>query len=506
MKLSTRLVILAAIATMCVPATLANEIDLEPIRKQLDSRSVADRIRGIRDMMRQEVPAEAARPIIQDMLSDPEGTVRGELVWAVHELLGADGADLLDQLYQDPDRLVRDAAIRASCRMFDTKATRQLCQAASGDPDFAARVEVISTLREYFPEHPEAAAIFRKGLQDPSEMVQRAAVFGAQSARDPEAVPLLVDIAMNATDMAAVPAADEALATIGTEQAVDALVSMLTPQQTEDGKARPTDPVRAAAARALARIKPPKAVTALRKALDDSYVPMRIGAMSALVAIGDDDSAPLIAKQLGHETPRVRRYALRSLRQLGNPVVKDQVAKILKDDPEAVVRATAVTTLADLAGEEAIPILENYAADPDASVRLEIAGSLAGMGGVAAPVLAQFIRDPDPGVRTLAIEGLGQTGGADEIAILADAVEKDAGKNTQVRGAVAEALGAIGDEQGLDLLSQLAGDPEPYVRQRAALALGRIGGAKAKAELEKLLKDSVARVRQAAQMALQGMN
>lgn len=491
---------------LAAPAALAEEVDLQPIREQLESSSVADRIRGVRDMMRHELDPEVARPMIEKMLSDGESTVRVELVWAVHELLGSDGADLLDKLYQDPDRVVRDAAIRAACRMFDESGTKQLCKAAAGDPDFAARVEVISTLREYFPQAPGAAEIFRGALDDPSEMVQRAAVFGAQAARDAKAVPELVNLAMNANELAAVPAADEALATIGTDEAVDALVSMLEPTQTEDGEVKPSDPVRAAAARALARIKNSKAIEPLRKVLDDPYVPLRIGAMSALTAMEDQDSAPLIAKQLQHEVPRVRRYALRSLRRIGNPVVADQVAKVMRKDSEPVVRASAVPTLADLIGEEAIPILEKQASDPEPQVRLEIAGSLAGLGRPAAPVLARFVKDSDAGVRTLAIEGLGQIGGEKEIDLLTQVLH-DAPENVkQVRGAVAQALGAIGHEAGIDLLTELAADEEPYVRQRAAVAFGEIGGNEAKKALTALLKDEVPRVRHAARLAMQDLD
>jgi HEAT repeat protein len=506
MKVSQSCLVLTLSLALFAPAVSAEEVDLQPIREQLESSSVADRIRGIRDMMRHELAPDVARPMIEDLLSDGESTVRVELVWAVHELLGADGADLLDKLYQDPDRLVRDAAIRAACRMFDESGTKQLCKAASGDPDFAARVEVISTLREYYPEASGAAEIFRDGLDDPSEMVQRAAVFGSQAARDPKAVPKLVDIAMNATELAAVPAADEALATIGTEEAVDALVNMLEPQQTEDGEVKPTDPVRAAAARALARIKNPKSIEPLRKALDDPYVPLRIGAMSALTALENTKSAPIIAKQLSHEVPRVRRYALRSLRQLGNPEVADRVAKTMREDEEPVVRATAVPTLADLIGEKAIPMLEEQASDPEPQVRLEIAGSLAGLGKPAGPVLARFVEDSDPGVRTLAIEGLGQIGGEEEIELLEKVLHGQDENDTQIRGAIAQALGAIGHEAGLDLLNELAGDAEPYVRQRAAVALGEVGGDQAKKALQALLKDDVPRVRHAARLAMQDLD
>ncbi|MDQ7006844.1 MAG: HEAT repeat domain-containing protein [Acidobacteriota bacterium] len=502
--LSRSFLVLATVALALAPAGAADKgKDLAPIVERLGASDISTRVLALRDMMRLAPPAKDAAPILQKMLDDPSETVRSELVWAVEELLGESGTPMLEKLYADPERSVRDAAIQAACRMFDKSRPRDLCRAAFDDPDANARIEVLRTLKERHPRHPEAAAIFRRGLKDDSELAQRAAVFGAQAARDPKAVDLLYSAALESSPMVGVPAAAEALATIATKEAVDALIALLPKPKGEPGKpARPEDPVRAAAARALARVKDTRALPALRKLITDPDVPVRLGAMEALMEMKDRDSVPLIATQLQDPEERLRRFALRALRVIGDPSAAPAVRKTLHSDKLAIVRATAVSTLTDLLGDDAIADLKKAAADLDASVRLEVAGSLAALGGKAAPTLADMVGDEAPEVRAMAIVGLGQIGGPEQIPVLDKAALSTDRRNKQVRASVAEALGAIGSAKGLPTLTRLASDPEPSVRQASADALGRIGGGQAQSLLAELAKDKVGRVRQAARRAL----
>ncbi len=501
---SLLLVALVALSASVVAA--AGDDDLDAVITRLGSASMRDRIMGLRDMMRLKVPAEKARPILEKMIQDPSAEVRGELVWAIYELLDGKGADLLEKLYADPDHKVRDGSLRAACRMWNVPAARDLCRAGMDDPDHRARIEVINTLKEFFPHDPAAAAVFRRGLGDPSEMVQRAAVFGAQAARDPRAVPLLAKILRESSDLAAVPAADEALATIGTDEAVDVLVSVLPRPKGEPGKpARPTDAVRAAAARALARIRNPKALPALRKALDDPSLIVRLGAMEGILEMRDREAVPRICAQLGDKEERIRRFALRVLHQLGDTTCVDRVRQLMFHDPVPTIRASATVTYADLVGEKAIPDLLKLREDMDWSVRLEAAGSLAGLGKPAARALARFLSDTNADVRAMAITGLGQIGGPEQVPALAKLIADKGRKNRQVRMAVAEALGSIGGEKGVPVLAELAADPDPAVRQRAATSLGHVGGPAARKALETLANDRVPAVRRAARAALDGM-
>lgn len=494
----------------------AAEVDLKPVQKRLASDVKQDRVAGVRELMRLKPTAVAARPLLQELVNDPEPEVRAESIWAIQELLGDKGTDLLETLYNDDSTVVRDGAIRAACKMWDKPRPRDLCRAAAGDPDFGARVEVMQTLREDFPRDPEAQALFRKALKDPSESVVRSAVLACQAARDAQAVPELARIARTMGDLAAEPAAAEALATIGTPEAVRELMQIVPKPSKEALKAnkgRPSDVVRAGAARALSRIKNPEALPVLRAAMSDPALAVRLGAAQGLVDMKDEQSVPLFVKLLSDPDPRLRRTALRALDKLAKPdqkvgdvTVADAVRGALKNDKDPAVRATAVPVLADLLKERAIPDLLGLSSDLDAAVRLEAAGALAGIGKPAADALVSFASDADPNVRSMAIEGIGQVGGPKQVPVLLKAAEETAKGSKQVRMAAAGALGAIGGPEGLAALGKLAKDVDPGVRQATAVALGRTGGPKAKELLEQLLKDEVAFVRTTARRSLDALN
>jgi len=486
-------------------ASAAGDDSLGPIRKKLESSDTWDRITAVRDLIRLSPPAEKARPLIEQFVADTHPDVRIETVWAIHEILGASGTDLLAKLYADRDRRVRDSAIQVACRMWDKRDPRDLCIAAFDDPDFSARVEVISTLKDHFAKDPRAIELFRRALGDPSEMVQRAGVFAVQAARDSRSVDALAAIARNSSDLAAVPAVDEALATIGGPQAVRVLISLLARPRAEDGKAgartRPSDLVRAAAARALARLKDPSAAPALREVLPDPSVPVKLGAMEALMQLRDRKAVPLISRELTSDEPRVRRFALRALRMIGDPSAAKDVRRVLREEKDENVRATAALTLADMLGEKAIPDLLALKDDLSPAVRLEAAGALAGFGRPAAEALAAFLSDPDQGVQMMAIEGLGQMRDASQIPALAALAADRSPQAVQIRIKVAEALGRIAAPAALAPLLDLASDPEPAVREEVARALATFDDPDAKAALARLMKDSIASVRNAARRA-----
>lgn len=487
------------------PLRAATQPNLEPIIERLGSSAVRDRISALRDLGRMKPPVDKIRPVLEKMVTDPSPEVRAEVVWAVAELIGPSGTDLLEKLYADPDRTVRDGAIRSACRQWSEPRPRELCKGAFADPDYGARVEVIGALKDGFARDPGAAEIFRAGLKDPSEMVQRAAIFGAQAARDGKAVAELGRIARTGSDLVAEPAAAEALATIGTPEAVKELLALLPRPKGEPGKpARPTDRVRAAAARALARIKDPKTLPALRELVKDPNSTVRIGAIDGITEMKDREAVPVLLPLLSDKETRIRQFTLRALRLIGDPSAADAIRKVMREDKEKEVRSTAVVTLADLLGAKAIPEIAAVKDDLAAEVRFEAAGALGGLGTEAGPALAGFLKDASQDVRVMAIRNLGQVGGPSVIPALADAAKDADRKNQPVRLAVAEALGGIGHVNGLPALTRLAADAEPNVRQGAATALGRIGGDKAKKVLEGLLKDKVAGVRNAARRALDG--
>ncbi len=480
-----------------------DEIDLSPLIRRLESPSSGDRVRGLRELVRLKVSGKQARPILEKLLLDRDAYFRQELVWSIFELLREDGIDLLEKLYNDPDRTVRDSAVRASCRMWGHERSRALCSTAFEDPDYGVRVEVLNTLRDDFARDPKAVALFRRGLEDVSEVVIRSAILSIQVARDGASVKRLGEIAREYSDIAALPATDEALATIGTPEAAAVLLSLLPKVEVEEGMPqRPSELVRAAAARALGRIGYEQALPEVRKLLRDPSVSVKIGAISAVTDMRDSRSVDALIELLKDESTRVRRYTLRAIRNIGDARAADAVGKMMREDAEAEVRASAAVALADLVGEKAIPDLLELKGDLDPSVRLEAVGSLAGLGRPAADALIAFVSDPDAGVRAMSIGGLGQVGGPEQVPALLAAARDSRSATKEIRSAVAQALGTIGGSAAIDALEELAKDAEPGVRKQVATALGRIASENGRETLEALQRDRSASVRDAARRAL----
>lgn len=70
------------------------------------------------------------------------------------------------------------------------------------------------------------------------------------------------------------------------------------------------------------------------------------------------------------------------------------------------------------------------------------------------------------------------------------------------RWGAAEALGRMQDQEAVDALIPLLGDPDWRVRMKAAWALGRIGDAKAAPYLNRLARDESEAVRDMAKEAM----
>lgn len=496
--------LLAAPLALSATSLAVASAEIDDIVERLNAPFAGDRVVALRDLTRRRPAAETARPLLAKLVTDPSPYVRTELSWAIRELLGPNGADLLERLYANTEESVRNNAVQAACRMWDQARTRELCRAAFGDPSESVRVIVLAVLRDAFPKDPAANELFRLGLRDGAEPVQRAAVLAVVAARDPQSVAMLGRLARTASEAVAEPAVADALPTIGTPEAVQELVSLLPrPRPTPGRPPRPSDRVRAAAARALERVRDPRTAPKLRALLTDPSPMVRSSAMCALAELRDRSAAPLIRDQLSDRDPNVRLFALRALRRIGDPSIAADVRRALREDREPLVRATAVTTLADLLDGAAAPDLAATTADPAPLVRYEAAAALAGLGQPGASGLAGFLGDPSPNVRDMAITGLAQIGGPQALSSIQLAAERAHERPPQFRVAIADALGNMRHKDGVPILNGLAGDPEPRVRASAAFALGRIGGAKAQRTLQTLLQDPALSVRVAARRALE---
>lgn len=178
-------------------------------------------------------------------------------------------------------------------------------------------------------------------------------------------------------------------------------------------------------------------------------------------------------------------------------------ARSALDSEEAAVRATALGALARL-GELGDDELAAGLGDSDASVRRRAAELAADHPGVE---LAPALADPDPRVAEAAAWACGERESApDDVFELLVGLAGGAGTGDEplTRESAIAALGALGDDRGLDAI--LGGTTDkPAIRRRAVLALApfldadHARAADVAAALDRALTDRDWQVRQAAE-------
>lgn len=163
------------------------------------------------------------------------------------------------------------------------------------------------------------------------------------------------------------------------------------------------------------------------------------------------------------------------------------------NDPSEIVRATAAQAILALPADEAAALLIRLLSDKCEFVRRETAYALGATRSRTAvePLTTALVRDKEAGVRGAAAVALGRIGDERAVAVLSETLGRripgtgffsritrsKTEENEFVRRAAAESLGLIGSRAGVPALvaaltNERAGDD---VRREAARALGLIG-------------------------------
>jgi len=138
-----------------------------------------------------------------------------------------------------------------------------------------------------------------------------------------------------------------------------------------------------------------------------------------------------------------RRHCLEVMSKMEEEFKKNDerfFIQVMQEEPSLVLRVHAVTILADLGSEAAIPTLSKV-----------------------------LLNDPDPLVRHEAAFTMGQIGLVSAVPHLIEAVSKD--KDPIVRHESAAALGSIGSQTAKGALEDALKDPDELVRNSAAASL-----------------------------------
>jgi len=183
----------------------------------------------------------------------------------------------------------------------------------------------------------------------------------------------------------------------------------------------------------------PENIATLRVFLDEKNRDLRVTALNSLVTLGVDDAADLAVGALSDPDAFVRATAAKLVGDQDDPALSGFLARVLREDPDALVRKRACQALARIAGDEAGPALIAALRDPDSLVRVEaVKGAKAIAPGQGSERLVELLAE-DP--------------------------------MWEVRVRAASALGLCGDPAAGEALRVALSDPVEFVRAAAAKAL-----------------------------------
>jgi HEAT repeat protein len=245
---------------------------------------------------------------------------------------------------------------------------------------------------------------------------------------------------------------------------------------------------------------------ALVKAIKDDSGQIRVDLARALSRCGSEALTPLLTLADDADA-KVRAYALVGLIRVKPPAEKALaiLTKKVKDDPESMVRQSALQALGSL-GKEAVPAAITALSDKDPSVQKTAVRTLAKIGKDAKEAIGALketaMKAENADVRSAAVTALGRLGKDGEDALLGLLGRDD----SATRLACLQFLGKQGKAQKSavpDLIKALS-DSDADVRVLSAHVLGLMG-ADAKSALpalEKARKDDDERVRMIAEKAI----
>jgi HEAT repeat protein len=268
----------------------------------------------------------------------------------------------------------------------------------------------------------------------------------------------------------------------------------------------------------------PRALDALRNALDDDDAEVRRLAVVALSRLEDERRLDPLLVALRDRHPEVLKTAISALRRFNRERVLNALAPLIFN-PDAGVRGHAAQVLDTMGWEPsnrdeeiwyavsksqltraaafgiaALPALESVLLGGPYNLRVAAVEAISAIDDkrAARPLMAA-LRSPDAAVAGAAVEALSNTGDAQVIPAIIGVLRS---ADTHARVVAAEALGRMNAAEAAESLRLLLRDPAWDVRRSAAEALGRLKDATCVEALARNLKDSDQDVREATALAL----
>lgn len=396
------------------------------------------------------------------LLGDADATIRHGAIGALNSIGHPLMAERIASMIDDPNAFVRESAVRIS-GYFGYAACASAALARCQDPDESVRAAAVEHL-PYFDDDRALAALahaishdtprvraaaarglgsiddagaerlLAQALGDPEPWVRYFAALGLGGHANPSWLSPLIDRARFDQAIHVSVAAIDAVAAIGTADAVSALAAVAL-QEDDRGLA---------ALRALGRVRADEVETVLKGSLRSNDHRRRLAAVEALVAWGGELSVELLSWTATADA-------------------EDEVARA------ATSGLRAIANRSDDASERAVRALVDALRDP--LRRGDAQDALAHLAPSAMPSLTEALAADDPCVRRGVVEALGRLTHPVATACLRRALSDG---DAVVRRTAIMSLSRIGTPGlGRRLAALVQSDPSRAVRQAAAAALHR---------------------------------
>ena len=399
--------------------------------------------------------------------SDPDAEVRGHTADALGLIGAADTSALMAKLEKSAPPALKVWYASALARLGDTGAKKRLGTYAK-DKDLAVAFKAALTL----------ADISQPGDKDAIKSLR---VLAAQEAELNQIAPFAGAVILTK------------LAGLKDPQARKLLYSVL---EVKDEGAR------LAAAEGLARLGDDGGKKVLQDTLANEASPNRLVGAVALIPLGDYTGFDLISGKLDDKDSETRRLALRALGEIGERKSLEPMIKLMTDKNWSVRIAAAAAIVAivgldpQVLAQVSIDWTRGALASQDWAVRKAAAGVLGDMPEKdAMPLLAQAIADPDANVRLAASKSAGKMRTAEAATKVALATKSE--KDPNVKLQQVKALGEIGNAAARDTLVEISNEPGK-LGVHAAGSLIAVGDPTGKAKLDAAVSDKSTEIRLAA--------
>ncbi len=263
--------------------------------------------------------------------------------------------------------------------------------------------------------------------------------------------------------------------------------------------------VAVAALTGLRRWSSPRALDALRAKFRSGPKAMRLEVLAALEHIGSDGVVPLLVEAVSHRQLEVRTQAITVLDALGRSGRVNVVPTVLwllrSADPETRRMAVEIARRTGSASTEVWPQLFVLLRDQDWWVRERVSDALLEIAGEQLlPFVMGFLADPESPVRLFGVEVIRKLRAEKALGALVKTAREDT--DWWVRERAVEAVGVMGDPRAAPYLVELA-QRDPALRVSAIRTLGAMRAVDMAPHVARFLDFADPGVRQAALLSLE---